>query len=287
MKRTIPEIQLHETSADFPFRIMTVEKNVGLNYWHSETEIIQALDTNMNVWVNDMEYCLRHGDILLITSGDIHRIEKPDRLHLVIQFDLTMFERGKIGPHFVSNLRKKLEHLTPCSHNWPETSKNAIKSIIEQLTCADKKRQADYTGYLLNIQSLLYQLINIFWNDIPERDDSASNKMLFDKKMLYKLEKVMVYIKNNYSEPMTLESVSRVANYSVNHFTKIWYRYIGTHFHTYLTDYRVNEASALLRNTNLSIAEIATKCGFNSYKTFSRVFKSINGVSATEYRTKH
>ena len=287
MKRTVPEIQLHETGADFPYRMMIVEKSSDLNYWHVETEIIQALDGNMNVWVNGVEYHLEQGEILLIPSGNTHRVDKPDRRHRVIQFDLVMFEQKNLKYDFVRSIREKLERLERCSRKWGREAQCTVAGIIEQMEGEDISMPGDHTSYVIKTQSLLYQLINILWNDIPESTDSSAGEGLyFDKKMMYKLEQVILYIKNNYFRDITLKDVSQIANYSVNHFTKIWYKYIGTHFHTYLNDYRVNEAASLLRNTNFTVSEIALKCGFGSYKTFGRVFKAAHGAAAAEYRRK-
>ena len=51
----------------------------------------------------------------------------------------------------------------------------------------------------------------------------------------------------------------------------------------YLTDYRISEACYLLKNSNLSIAEIAVSVGFFDQFYFSRVFKKVKGVPPSRY----
>ena len=51
----------------------------------------------------------------------------------------------------------------------------------------------------------------------------------------------------------------------------------------YLTNYRVSEACSLLKNTNLSIAEIAVSVGFFDQFYFSRVFKKVKGMPPSKY----
>ena len=288
MERTVPEIQLHETPPEFPYRLITVKKANRLNYWHAETEFVKVLADEMTIRVNAVEYNLKKGDILFIPGGDIHRVETPESCHIVMQFDIAMFDRQRLNFPFLNNLRNKLEHLERSSQNWPYEVKNAVVSIINQLEETEQPHYNDRTGYILKIQSLLYQLMNILWKDIPKRmAEIESNKPSYDKKMLQKLENVLEYVKTNYGTNITLDTISHVSNYSVNHFTKIWYRYMGTHFHTYLNDYRINEATILLRDSNLSITELSAYCGFCSYKTFIRVFKNTTGMSAQEYRKIH
>ena len=51
----------------------------------------------------------------------------------------------------------------------------------------------------------------------------------------------------------------------------------------YLTGYRISEACSLLKNTGLSIAEIAVSVGFFDQFYFSRVFKKVKGVPPIKY----
>ena len=53
--------------------------------------------------------------------------------------------------------------------------------------------------------------------------------------------------------------------------------------HRYLTNYRVSEACSLLKNSGLSIAEIAVSVGFFDQFYFSRVFKKVKGVPPSKY----
>ncbi|MBQ5783001.1 MAG: helix-turn-helix transcriptional regulator, partial [Oscillospiraceae bacterium] len=51
----------------------------------------------------------------------------------------------------------------------------------------------------------------------------------------------------------------------------------------YLTEYRINEACNLIKNTTLSISEIAVSVGFFDQFYFSRVFKKIKKVPPSKY----
>ena len=57
-------------------------------------------------------------------------------------------------------------------------------------------------------------------------------------------------------------------------------------FSTYLTKIRIKEAEALLRDTLLSIDEIAVRCGLNNRCHFSCIFKKYNGLAPGQYRKK-
>jgi AraC-like DNA-binding protein len=68
------------------------------------------------------------------------------------------------------------------------------------------------------------------------------------------------------------------------HFTRFFKDTTGMTFWQYLNNYKVSKAVNLLINTSDSISEIAFNSGFNSIKTFNRVFKQVKGCSPSEFR---
>ena len=54
----------------------------------------------------------------------------------------------------------------------------------------------------------------------------------------------------------------------------------------YLLRLRIQKAMALLRNTDLTITEIAMEVGFNDSNYFTRQFKRVQGSSPTRFRVQ-
>ena len=101
---------------------------------------------------------------------------------------------------------------------------------------------------------------------------------------LERLEQVFEYVDNNYDRPISLDQIARVANFSIYHFTRFFKETTGMTFGEYLNSYRIKKAEAYLEDAQNTITEIAFKSGFNSIKTFNRVFKHQKGCSPSEYR---
>ena len=55
----------------------------------------------------------------------------------------------------------------------------------------------------------------------------------------------------------------------------------------YLQSCRMANAKQMLAETDCSIGEIVEKCGFSDNSNFSRTFKSLNGMSPTDFRKKY
>lgn len=74
------------------------------------------------------------------------------------------------------------------------------------------------------------------------------------------------------------------AGMSHSGFRKKFRRVTGMPPGKYLQEVRINRACEWLRQSNLSVTEIAMRLGFDTVFYFSRVFKKKTGMSATEYR---
>lgn len=100
--------------------------------------------------------------------------------------------------------------------------------------------------------------------------------------------KVKEYVYNNYSdEELSLDKICEVLGMSNSYFSTIFKKETGHTFTTYLTDYRMNEASRLLMETNEKSYIIGKKVGYTDPNYFSYAFKRKFGVSPSKYRTEH
>ena len=68
-----------------------------------------------------------------------------------------------------------------------------------------------------------------------------------------------------------------------NHLTKQFKKITDIGLNDYINITRVSAAEKLLRQTELSVTEIATMCGFNASNYFAAVFKKINGITPKKY----
>jgi AraC-like DNA-binding protein len=92
------------------------------------------------------------------------------------------------------------------------------------------------------------------------------------------------YIMQNYTEPITLEDVSKAAFMTSESFCRYFKKHTGNTFVTFLNEVRINEACKILNANKVeSISAAAYQCGFKSITNFNRVFRSVTGKSPREY----
>ena len=161
---------------NFPFRLFMDEGKIPVSHhWHDEIEIIYMIGGNVKVGVNNKMYDIQAGDILLISSGDIHCF-LPDLsmgTRIVIQFNLAIFD------NFASIMseRKEIRPLFDCSKRlsteWSTEVKlemeNQIKGIVEEY---DKKLDQ-------GVQDKFCEFIGMYTREFWKVMDKWYNKEFF------------------------------------------------------------------------------------------------------------
>ncbi len=98
--------------------------------------------------------------------------------------------------------------------------------------------------------------------------------------------KVVDYIRENCFRQLRRTEVARIAGLSEGEFSRTLRRETGMTFQQHLTRFRIDQACDLLRQSELTIEEVAYRCGFESPPHFSRSFKNRVGVSPSMFRAQ-
>lgn len=91
------------------------------------------------------------------------------------------------------------------------------------------------------------------------------------------------FIRNNISLNIKARDVAADVNLSESYFTVYFKQKTGENFRDYLLSVRVDLARSLLAEGRLSVSEIASATGYQDYRSFSRAFKNVTGISPSEY----
>jgi len=95
---------------------------------------------------------------------------------------------------------------------------------------------------------------------------------------------MLQYIHLNYAEVLSLEHLSAKFHMSIPHICRLFKKEVGISFLEYLHQLRIQSASHLLVTTNMPIGDVLIEAGFESYRSFVRLFKRYKGVIPSEYR---
>lgn len=99
-----------------------------------------------------------------------------------------------------------------------------------------------------------------------------------------RMEQAVAFIQENYATDLNMAVVSNHVSMNYSLFSYAFKQYTGKNFVNYLKEIRVNEAKRLLAETDMRVIEISQQVGYENEKHFMKIFKSVSGVSPTEYR---
>lgn len=273
-------LEMPDLDTAFPFRMLMNDGDILTTpHWHREVELIYVTKGTIALGIDDVPYKLSEGEIAFISGGLIHYVlASPGSERLVYQFDLPYFLAGKQQ----ADLQKVLSDLQPVSPQWKSETEASVRHLLEGMNQEIEQRSL---GYHVALKAQLFQLLTLLIRDIPKRT-RLSEKMnkLATKDVLEKLDDIFSYVEANYQEVLTLQDIAAVSGYSSFYFTKFFKKNTGKTFLSFLNDYRIDKAKWLLINSDLPVSEIITQTGFESDKTFYRLFKRSMKMAPLEYR---
>jgi AraC-like DNA-binding protein len=119
---------------------------------------------------------------------------------------------------------------------------------------------------------------------ILEEADSAQKASSYKRRIVMQSQS---YIKEHFCEQIKLSDIARDVNLSPNYFHSLFTEVCGMTPHDYLVEHRINIAKNLLITADLSLSDIAERCGFKNQQYLTSVFKSKIGLSPTHFKKEH
>lgn len=156
--------------------------------------------------------------------------------------------------------------------NHPAELTTAIQSVIRF-----HEEPTDDTD-LLTAQ----QIVNILTLICTETGENSNT----DSALSDKLKKILHYLDEHYTEDISLDMLAEQFYISKYYLSREFKKEYGTTIIQYVLTKKITNAKELLRYSNSSIEEIARLCGIDDASYFNKVFKKMEGCTASEYRKR-
>lgn len=260
--------------AGFPFKLFLFEGGRG-NYrrekhWHRSVEIFAVCSGRLGFYIEDELCPLSDGEFMIVNSNEVHSIEAPlPNETVVLQIPLKMFENYFTGEQFIwfSHERgRRDEHFLELVRRLYETYQNR--------DC----------GYDMKMRSIFYEIMYLLVKDYRLTEVDAS--YMRRNRNLNRLSSITSYMKENYAGDLTLEEIARTFDYSPNYLSRMFRRYAGLTFKSYVQSIRLEYAVKDLDSGRYSVTETAIRNGFSGSKALARAFQKKYGMLPSEYKTR-
>lgn len=251
------------------------------SHFHDYYEIYYLLEGNRRYFINHTLYDISANDVILVNKGDIHLAQSASPPVKYSRCLITFSDKflNGLGSEFDKDFLLKIFETKKI--HIPESMHNTFNMLLHK--AETKIRQNDIYSQHMAKLNVLELLVNI------NKFQTKNNAPLMDDITVYedRIQEVCRYICNYYNKPISLNEMAKIAYMSPTYFSKKFKRVTGFGFSEYLNSVRIKMATNLLMETQNSITEIATFCGYQDSNYFGDVFKKLIGVSPYKYRKEH
>lgn len=231
----------------------------NISHWHMEHELIACREGSAQVMLDDTMFNITQQQCIFCHSGRVHYISaSPDSLLLVCLFNEKMYD--------------------------PITSPFALENPVFE----------DRYGILPKLSEIRHELQNqpIFFEC---RTEAMIGEILVDvfrgeplrkaqwqfSDVITRYKQLLNYIDLEY-EHITYRNAVQFMNMSDAYFSRYFKRQAGMTFSQYLNVVRIEKAVQLLDSApTMKITDVMLRCGFNTIRSFNRVFRAVTGFTPT------
>ena len=265
-----------------PFKLFQFEGENG-NYarekhWHTSIEIFSVLSGRLSFFLNEEEYVLEAGGLIIINSNEIHSINAPEpNRTIVLQIPLKQFETYFTAQRFI-RFRSAARSGKAAEGKEPDNRKLAF--FVAELY-REYEQKGD--GREFRVLALYYNILYLLVRDY--REPEAEPGEIRDSRRLDALSKITSYMREHYKEDLKLADMAVLFGYSEAYLSRMFKKIAKVNFKSYLQDIRMAFAYRELINTDHTISQIALDNGFSDSRAFSREFKKRYHALPSEVKT--
>ena len=255
-----------------PFKLFLFEgkdgKYIRDKHWHRSVEIFAVKDGSLNFFLNEKKYHLQAGDFVLVNSNEVHSIYAPDPNEtIVLQIPLGSFAGYYTEEQFI----------------WfSQSEKSDDERVFSLLNEMYERNTECRMGYELQMLSCFYQLEYLLVTRY--RKFEVHEELLKNTKQLKRLGVITGYLKEHYTEDISLEKLAGIFGYSPSYLSRMFQKYAKINYKDYLQSVRFEHAVKELEETEHQIGDIALNHGFPNSKAFSNLMRKKYGYLPNEYR---
>lgn len=238
-------------------------------HYHDLHELYYMVKGSTTYYIGDKIYHVEQGNFVFIPKGILHKTDYEDNdknERVLLSFGDILFGNE------LQEVREELYNSRVICVQ--EEQMPYFEKLLQQIE-TEYHREDGYSTLMMNlyITELLVQLCRYkytFKPVLPETD-----------RVIYSISK---YISLHFRDALSLNTLSHEFGMSESHLSRKFKAHTGIGINEYITYVRITNAEKLLRETELSVTEVADCCGYSDSNYFSTVFKRIKGIPPQKCR---
>ncbi len=262
----------------FMFRYVCCETERMVEHWHDYFEIFLILEGSVTHIVNGVTQHLNVGTLVFIRPGDVHKYICEEDTVRFLNLAISKRDMYRMFDYLGSTFDKEklLGNAIPLSIKVNDKFKKKMLRNFQKVNTMDSN---DNQNLKLFMRAYLIEIISSCFlesEDFIESEDNIPEWLSETCKQMYMKEN---FVAGN-------KRMVEISGKSREYLSRSLKKYMNTSLSEFVFSIRLEYASNLLVNSNLSVADICDDCGFDNLSYFYRKFSSRYGISPLTYRKK-
>ena len=271
--------QIHHRTGDFPLAHYPVdmrhERYRMPMHWHREAELIRVREGALRLYIDDQEALARAGDLALIAEGVIHGGEPENCVYECAVFDAGALLGAEPCARALRGLSNRSLLLERGVLARDENLSGAVGRLFGRCAAGVEENALGITGALYECYYGLSR------NREAATLDAPASRFV---RKAEQLKPALEYIETHYGQPISLEALARLTGMSPKYFCRFFRTIVHRSPIDYVNYYRVECATHFLAASDMTVAEIAQRCGYNDSSFFIKQFRKYKGTTPSRYR---
>ena len=279
LREQIPHDALGFPVTYFHDVLATLPNWAGPLHWHPDFEIATAVCGTLNYQVGQQHITLCPGDSVFVNGNILHSITQtggdiPDPMpNIVFSGAVCAPETSGIYQKYILPI-KQCDALPFVVFRHDEARHKEINLLIKEIyACMNGKNDC----YEMIVQRALSTIFEYVFSNLDDLPKNASTRIQINNQI--RIQKMLSFIYEHYSEDITLADIAHSANISRSEAGRCFNSYMGLSPVDALIKHRLQMAYGMLEEKTYTIQQISYACGFNSPNYFSRQFKKTYGYA--------
>lgn len=271
---------------DFPYAAMEANLNLYADrcvpwHWHDHFEFNAVHRGSVILHLERGSFLLREGDAYFANSNVLHRLraveDTPETCLHAQLFDRSLVSSaGLIGRKYLS----PIEHCAALDAFILRAEDSAHAGLLAELSAGFAAAESNQEGHELEICARL--------NRVWQRLYALAKPLLKDgglpSENTRRIKEMLTFIHENYASSISVREIAAAAGVCERECFRCFSRALDTTPTEYLIRRRIDASMRLLKESGMSITEIAAACGFSDAGYFGRVFRRVAGCTPGQYR---
>lgn len=294
---------------------------IGANYY-PKVKVPLRVIRNLG-YIPDIEFHITYQLIILEEGSGVLRINdkrvllQPPEVYCINELEKVTLEKGeRLKIHIIYFKPEMLDLNFDFSYVRNKSRENVMDTQVLDLFWLNSflYRDENMTGRYSMNQFMLQRLINLQECMMNELENQSTRQWICRARSCFleilcylsklnaikpsdigvaltsqseMIEDILLYLHTNYAQRITLGFLTEKFHMNRTTMNELFHRITGAPVITYLIKLRIDLSAALLKDTGISVKEIAYRVGFEDTINFTRTFKKQKGCNPTQYRREN